>query len=820
MLFAVVFACMPFLLGQTECPGATGPVTLVVDNDTTLFVTEMVMRPASAGTWTPDQLQGDGINPGSEVTITGIASDVYDLQATLGTAGSVRTVALNNAGLTEGDYRWTLTETSGGDVESVLTVNGEPTGEERFFDFIEVLDADGSVAGLLTPESGEQIVVLGDKDDDGILSDVRGGAFVSADGTTFTFWYGPDDAPQYAVSQGWVFEYTGFGANGFDMVATSPTGEEQVFLAVPYSSARSLARPSVDGAPKAWGPAWKSAVNGVAEALELLCCASAGKVGITTGCCDTDFLADAQEFTGDAPSFETTLSTFACLTADATECGQTAAEAAARVQTDRDRLSAFLGNVLQAGQARRVTFDGATWWARGEVGDPGRNAYDGSPATVDESGGTLSLNIRPEDLTWFCADVASARDEADAQGRFAAYGTYRVWLEAPLDALDDNVVVDWRFETATGAGFATQFFAPGSPAGPGGAANGRFAVLPFTEAGGAAAQESFSLDLTAPFVTAVTAWEPGEVRLALYQGFIIDPDSPDAVLLAQATFTDDTLPGGVALPTEADVPIHGFRTWLADANGDDVADPPVSGDPFEAVVHDIDFEEFAGGPWYERFDFADAGVTGYWPFDSGFGDRSGNGNTPVNVGVTTTAGGQFGGAALVEANEYLQFVSLEMGASPATWTFWYRPAALPADGSRVFGFDGSEVVGRSVLFGRDLPGDETEPLDLILAEVGAESLVSETAPAVDTWYHVALVLTPASTTLYLDGVEAATGPGAAAVALGGPFMGSAPVPADYGADAQGLFDELVAFNRALAPEEVVALTEDSDGDGLADFWDE
>jgi hypothetical protein len=441
---------------------------------------------------------------------------------------------------------------------------------------------------------------------------------------------------------------------------------------------------------------------------------------------------------------------------------------------------------------------------------------------VDEAGGTLALRIRQEDLTWYCADVASARDANDTQGRFAGYGTYRAWLEAPLDALDPNVVVDWRFETAAGAGFMTQFYAPGSPAGPGGQSNGRFAVLPIPEDAGAAAgaQEPFALDLSSPFVTAYTTWEPGEVRFALYQGFIVNPDSPSAVLLAQATFTDASLPGGLAIPADTDAPLHGFRTWLADANDDEVGDPPANGEAFEAVVHDVDFEEFVDGPWYERFDFDAAGVLGYWPFDGGFADLTGNENTPVNVGVTTTAGGRFGGAALVELNDYLQFVTVEAGRSPVTWAFWFRPAQLPAGGSRVFGFDGSEVQGRSVLLGRDLPGDETEPLDLILAEVGAESLVTETAPAVDTWYHVALVVTPATTRLYVNGVEGATGPGAAAITLGGPFLGNLPIPSDYGAEVAGLFDDLVAFNRALSADEVLALTQDADDDGLADFWNE
>lgn len=98
-------------------------------------------------------------------------------------------------------------------------------------------------------------------------------------------------------------------------------------------------------------------------------------------------------------------------------------------------LAAIVPTALVA-NAATLSFSGETWTiksSRGRVG-PGPNYFaSGTQNVWVDAQGRLHLRITNRKGRWYCAEVVSTRS--------FGHGTYRFYLDTPVDALDPNVVL-------------------------------------------------------------------------------------------------------------------------------------------------------------------------------------------------------------------------------------------------------------------------------------------------------------------------------------------------------------------------------------------
>ena len=85
---------------------------------------------------------------------------------------------------------------------------------------------------------------------------------------------------------------------------------------------------------------------------------------------------------------------------------------------------------------RTISFSGHTWSVKtssGKVG-PGPNYFSNSANNVwVDADDRLHLKITKDKGRWYCAEIVSTES--------FGYGTYRFYLDSPVDALDPNVVL-------------------------------------------------------------------------------------------------------------------------------------------------------------------------------------------------------------------------------------------------------------------------------------------------------------------------------------------------------------------------------------------
>ena len=153
--------------------------------------------------------------------------------------------------------------------------------------------------------------------------------------------------------------------------------------------------------------------------------------------------------------------------------------------------------------------------------------------------------------------------------------------------------------------------------------------------------------------------------------------------------------------------------------------------------------------WYDIYDFASKGVETYCPFDEHVNDVTGNGNHPTWTGVQIVLDGAIDNCVEVEYGEYLHYTTLDFGASPATWAFWYRPRRLYVDdfgfplGAMVLSRQETAQDGNSVNFGERGTSVLGAQIWARIGPTPSTDLFSGIIAEEDQWYHVALVFSPA-----------------------------------------------------------------------------
>lgn len=230
---------------------------------------------------------------------------------------------------------------------------------------------------------------------------------------------------------------------------------------------------------------------------------------------------------------------------------------------------------------------------------------------------------------------------------------------------------------------------------------------------------------------------------------------------------------------------------------------------------------------YPAGEIGSAGLVAHWALDEGSGtsasDSSGKGHTMNLINGPTWVSGTVGSGALQcdGSNDYGTTPDASDLRLPndLALSFWmYKTVEQPTVSTRMVGkgtssgANGNYAVftyantGGKLLFQQNTPGGSWM------------NLVSGSATAVNTWYHVAAVKSGAVHSLYLNGTLDASGAfGSAAAVSADPvnlayIVGQTPFA--------GRLDDVRIFNRAVSSVEVEALATqarfDTDGDGLPD----
>jgi len=197
------------------------------------------------------------------------------------------------------------------------------------------------------------------------------------------------------------------------------------------------------------------------------------------------------------------------------------------------------------------------------------------------------------------------------------------------------------------------------------------------------------------------------------------------------------------------------------------------------------------------------GLVAYYSFDGNANDVSGNGNNGTVLGATLTpdrfgnpdSAYYFGGDG--DCIFMASSASLNLTAD-LTIAAWVNLSASSVDTNAIILSDMLEVSPHSGYSFR-LWGNKLRFF------CGDQSLFSSSPLQIDTWTHVAVVLSDTTATVYISGAQDSSG-GVAAPA-------SSSVAPTIGASSQqaycwqGKLDDIAVYRRALSPAEIIELAQ-------------
>lgn len=188
--------------------------------------------------------------------------------------------------------------------------------------------------------------------------------------------------------------------------------------------------------------------------------------------------------------------------------------------------------------ARWIQFSGYDWWVKTSSGSrvgPGPNLFSDSTNNVwVDSAGRLHLRITGNGNTWQCAELVSNAS--------FGHGTYRFYLDTPVDNFDPNVVVGlFTWKTGDPAYYYREIDIEFSKWGNARSGyNADYAVQPYTTPGQ-------SIDFYIPAGLTKTThsflWAPGFVTARSVIGDSATPSNPSQVI-REHTFRNGIPPAG------------------------------------------------------------------------------------------------------------------------------------------------------------------------------------------------------------------------------------------------------------------------------------
>ena len=204
----------------------------------------------------------------------------------------------------------------------------------------------------------------------------------------------------------------------------------------------------------------------------------------------------------------------------------------------------------------------------------------------------------------------------------------------------------------------------------------------------------------------------------------------------------------------------------------------------------------------------DPSLVAYYPFEGDAFDFSGTGNHGAPSAAVNYVPGPVGRAARFDGyNGYVRVPdanSLDL-TTAMTVAFWLRLESPNSGGSRsVFSkLSNGTPDGYGMNYYAFGAGDPRAEIDLLASgEAGSPPIIDYT---LNTWVHIAVVVSQGTQILYRNGVEVSRGPVAAFPTNGLPLMLGTSNDATNG--LLGSLDEFRLYNRALSPTDVLGLTQ-------------
>jgi hypothetical protein len=201
-------------------------------------------------------------------------------------------------------------------------------------------------------------------------------------------------------------------------------------------------------------------------------------------------------------------------------------------------------------------------------------------------------------------------------------------------------------------------------------------------------------------------------------------------------------------------------------------------------------------------------VVGIWLFDEEGGDvaqdSSGNGNDGTLNGPEWTNESKFGGALEFNgAGSYIEFATGESMKTPHfTIMAWFNTRKLNGYG-HIFqtGNDWNDMAG----YVFRVHQDGTAQSGLAFGPGNTTTFVTGPALEADTWYHMALTYDGTTATLYLDGVNVASGDGQGEIMYDDQPVRIGVHSNDTSSPFDGFIDEVALFDVALEAEDIEAI---------------
>jgi sugar lactone lactonase YvrE len=222
---------------------------------------------------------------------------------------------------------------------------------------------------------------------------------------------------------------------------------------------------------------------------------------------------------------------------------------------------------MKVSNTRTVDFSGYTWVvesSKGKVG-PGPNFFsDDTDNVLVDAGGPLHLKITRESDGWHCAEVLLTRS--------LGYGTYRFYLNSPVDTFDPNVVFGIFTYDSNPAEHHRELDIEFSRWAKPFSMNAQYVIQP-----GSIPQNLTRFDVppNLPQSTHSFRWETGRADFLSVPGFLDQQaDNPDQAIM-QHTFTS-----GVPAPGAEKLR---FNLWL------DRGMAPTNDAPAEVVIRKFEF---------------------------------------------------------------------------------------------------------------------------------------------------------------------------------------------------------------------------------------
>jgi hypothetical protein len=187
-----------------------------------------------------------------------------------------------------------------------------------------------------------------------------------------------------------------------------------------------------------------------------------------------------------------------------------------------------LADAQAAGGVRRLRFSGYDWLVKNAADTrlgPGPNYFSDSTRNVwVDSTGRLHLRIERRGGRWYSAEVISVAS--------FGYGTYRWYLDTPVDNLDPNVIMGlftWSDDPAYNhRELDIEFARWGNAA----YANGQYTVQPYTTPGN---QYTFDEPAGVPQSVHTLVWAPGSAAFSSLRGHAPTATDP-SLRIASKTF--------------------------------------------------------------------------------------------------------------------------------------------------------------------------------------------------------------------------------------------------------------------------------------------